>query len=125
MTNVTDPQIEMPPAPTERGDSQKPTSGGLDLFQGVFWLSLLIAVAAACIAIVRPDAVGQTGPVLLIALASGGMVFLVWVLRGAGRRLGLFPARGVAEAAASVKKHPYAWINALDEPVIVTEAGGA
>ena len=125
MTNVTDPQIEMPPAPTEGGDSQKPTSGGLDLFQGVFWLSLLIAVAAACIAIVRPDAVGQTGPVLLIALASGGMVFLVWVLRGAGRRLGLFPARGVAEAAASVKKQPYAWINALDEPVIVTEAGGA
>ena len=101
-----------------------PESGGLDLFQAVFWLSLLIAVTAACIAIVRPDAVGRTGPVLLIALASGGMVFLVWVLRGAGKRLGLFPTKGATEEMVAKKKMPFAWISALDEAVIVTEQGG-
>lgn len=123
MTDTTDlkPDLKADTTETEEGT---PTSGGLDVSQGLFWLSLLVAVAAACIAIVRPDAVGQTGPVLLIALASGGMVFLVWALRGAGRRLGMFPSRGVAEAAASVRKQPFSWINALDEAVIVTEAGG-
>ncbi|MAK62626.1 MAG: hybrid sensor histidine kinase/response regulator [Ponticaulis sp.] len=119
MTDASDIKSETP----EKDDAM-PQSGGLDVFQAMFWLSLLIAVVAACIAIVRPDAVGQTGPVLLIALASGGMVFLVWVLRGAGRKLGMFPSRGAAEAAASVKKQPFSWINTLDEAVIVTEAGG-
>ncbi|WP_293611886.1 ATP-binding protein [Ponticaulis sp.] len=124
MTNAVDAKADMKTTSDLPDDTTEPTSGGLDLFQGLFWLSLMIAVVAACVAIIIPDAVGQTGPVLLIALASGGMVFLVWVLRGAGRRLGLFPARGVTEAAASVKKQPYAWINALDEAVIITEKGG-
>ncbi|MAP94029.1 MAG: hybrid sensor histidine kinase/response regulator [Ponticaulis sp.] len=124
MTDAPNLPEELTSAAPKPNEENKPQSGGLDLFQAMFWLSLLIAVAAACIAIVRPDAVGQTGPVLLIALASGGMVFLVWVLRGAGKRLGLFPSRGAAEAAVSVKKQPYAWINSLDEAVIVTEAGG-
>ena len=115
----SDVKADMPPV-----EDAKPSSGGLDLFQAMFWLSLLVAVVAACIAIVTPEAVGQTGPVLLIALACGGMVFLVWVLRGAGRKLGLFPAKGAAEAAVSVKKTPYSWIEALDEAVIVTETGG-
>lgn len=125
MTDIVDINTNQDAALAAEGaDKNMPSSGGLDLFQGLFWLSLLIAVAAACVAIVRPEAVGQTGPVLLIALASGGMVFLVWVLRGAGKRLGVFPSRGAAEAAASIRKSPYSWTNALDEAVIVTEQGG-
>ena len=61
----------------------------LDLLQLAFWGCLLIAVAAASVAIAWPDAVGNTGPILLISMAAGGMVFLLWVLKGAGRRLGL------------------------------------
>lgn len=121
---MTDPMPSPDRLATDANADETPQSGGLDLFQGIFWLSLLVAVAAACIAIVRPDAVGQTGPVLLIALASGGMVFLVWVLRGAGKRLGLFPQKGAAEAAAAPRRQPYAWINSLEEPVVVTETGG-
>lgn len=124
MTDLNENDIEQAIAKHAAEPENAPESGGIDLFQGVFWLSLLIAVAAACIAIVRPDAVGQTGPVLLIALASGGMVFLVWVMRGAGKRLGLFPAKGAAEEAVAKKKTPFSWIEALDEAVIVTEEGG-
>lgn len=124
MTDTTEDKFEQAIARNAPEPDTTPESGGLDLFQAVFWLSLLVAVAAACIAIVRPEAVGRTGPVLLIALASGGMVFLVWVLRGAGKRLGLFPARGATEEAVAKKKMPFAWIGALDEAVIVTEQGG-
>ncbi len=124
MTDQIDSDIEQAMAKHMPEEDATPDSGGLDLFQGVFWLSLLIAVAASCVAIVRPDAVGQTGPVLLIALASGGMVFLIWVMRGAGKRLGLFPARGAAEEVVARKKQPFGWISALDEAVIVTESGG-
>lgn len=108
----------------KNSEPNKPESGGIDLFQGIFWLSLLVAVAAACVAIVRPDAVGQTGPVLLIALGSGGLVFLIWILRGAGKRLGLFPTKGAVEDTMIKKKQPFAWINALDEAVVITEVGG-
>lgn len=123
MTDAIDVKPDLKAERSDLDDAQ-PASGGLDLFQAMFWLSLLVAVAAACVAIVIPEAVGQTGPVLLIALACGGMVFMVWVLRGAGKKLGLFPSRGAAEAAASIKKTPYSWISALDEAVIITEAGG-
>ncbi len=124
MTDLDPTEIEKALARSNPEDGETPQSGGLDLFQGVFWFSLLIAVAAACIAIVRPEAVGKTGPVLLIALASGGMVFLVWVMRGAGKRLGLFPSRGATEEVVAKKKQPFAWIDALDEAVIITEEGG-
>ncbi len=123
MTDTVDVNTDTKTA-SDQNSEATPKSGGLDLFQGVFWLSLLVAVVAACVAIIIPDAVGQTGPVLLIALASGGMVFLVWVLRGAGKKLGLFPSRGATEAAASVKKQPYSWIAALDEAIVITEKGG-
>ncbi len=124
MTDLDPTEIEKALARSHPEDGETPQSGGLDLFQGLFWFSLLIAVAAACIAIVRPEAVGKTGPVLLIALASGGMVFLVWVMRGAGKRLGLFPSRGATEEVVAKKKQPFAWIDALDEAVIITEEGG-
>lgn len=102
-----------------------PVRGGFDVLQALFWGCLLLAVAAATVAIVWPSAVGATGPILLIAMAAGGMVFLLWVLRGAGRRLGLFPERGSAAEAATPSKPRFPWIEALDEAVLIADRGGA
>ncbi len=96
-----------------------------DILQLAFWGCLLIAVAAASVAIAWPDAVGGTGPVLLISMAAGGMVFLLWVLKGAGRRLGLFPQRGAAEEAISAVTPRFGWIESLDEAVLIADQGGA
>ena len=96
-----------------------------DPLQLLFWLSLLAAVAAASVAIAWPSAVGSTGPILLISMAAGGMVFLLWVLRGAGKRLGLFPERGAAARVAQPAGPKFQWIEALDEAVLVADAGGA
>ena len=100
-----------------------PESGGVDLLQLMFWTSLLVAVAAAVVAIAYPEAVGGTGPMLLIALASGGLMFLFWIMTGLGRKIGLFPERGAAADAVTEKRKPYAWIETLDEAVLVTEQG--
>ena len=61
MTNAVDAKADMKTTSDLPDDTTEPTSGGLDLFQGLFWLSLMIAVVAACVAIIIPDAVGQTG----------------------------------------------------------------
>lgn len=97
----------------------------IDVLQLLFWAALMIAVAAASVAVAWPSAVGSTGPILLISMAAGGMVFLLWVMRGAGRRLGLFPDRGSAAAAATPQMPRFAWIDALDEAVLVVERSGA
>ncbi|MGB3626285.1 MAG: response regulator [Henriciella sp.] len=97
----------------------------LDLLQLAFWGCLLIAVAAASVAIAWPEAVGGTGPVLLISMAAGGMVFLLWVLKGAGRRLGLFPHKGAAAEAVNAVTPRFGWIDSLDEAVLVADQGGA
>ncbi|MEQ9315268.1 MAG: ATP-binding protein, partial [Henriciella sp.] len=97
----------------------------LDLLQLAFWGCLLVAVAAASVAIAWPEAVGGTGPVLLISMAAGGMVFLLWVLKGAGRRLGLFPNRGAAAEAVNAITPRFGWIESLDEAVLVADQGGA
>ncbi|MEM9225985.1 MAG: hybrid sensor histidine kinase/response regulator, partial [Pseudomonadota bacterium] len=99
--------------------------GRLDWLQMAFWGSLLVAVAAASIAIAWPEAVGGTGPILLIAMAAGGMVFLLWIIRGAGRRMGLFPERGAMAEAMKPVTPRYAWIDALDEAALVADRGGA
>ncbi len=99
----------------------------LDVLQLLFWISLIIAVAAATVSIAWRDAVGEAGSILLIAFASTGMVVLLWLARGAGRWLGLFPERGAAETAVAAQalKPRYPWIESLDEAVLVTERGGA
>ncbi|MEQ8557102.1 MAG: response regulator [Henriciella sp.] len=97
----------------------------IDLLQLAFWGCLLVAVAAASVAIAWPGAVGGTGPVLLISMAAGGMVFLLWVLKGAGRRLGLFPQRGAAADAVNALTPRFGWIDSLDEAVLVADQGGA
>lgn len=97
----------------------------VDAFQLLFWMCLLLAIAAACIALLWPSSVGAAGPILLISMGAGGLVFLLWILRGAGRRLGLFPERGSAARAADANLPRFTWIEALDEAVLVADRGGA
>jgi two-component system cell cycle sensor histidine kinase/response regulator CckA len=68
------------------------------------------------------DAVGPAGAVLVIALGAMALVLVLWVMRGAGRKLGMFPERGAAEAAVqSTKRH--LWLEALTEPALISDRG--
>lgn len=98
---------------------------GIDYMQLGFWFLLLVAVAAACVALVWPEAGGKTWLMTMISMATFALVSILWLMRGAGRRLGLFPERGLAEATVSVNPPRFTWINALDEAVLITEQGGA
>ena len=80
--------------------SELPERGRVDFMQLSFWICLLVSIAAASVALAWPNASGAPGPILLIAMASGGLVFLLWSVRGAGRMLGLFPERGSIARAA-------------------------
>ncbi len=101
------------------------TSKRPDVLQLAFWVMIGVAVATAIVAIGWPEAGGMTAPITLIALAMFFMVSLLWILRGAGRRLGLFPQRGAAAEAIQTNAPRFAWIDALDEAVLVSERGGA
>jgi two-component system cell cycle sensor histidine kinase/response regulator CckA len=111
--------------PLTGGPSGSDPMSRADILQLAFWACLLIAVAAASIAIAWPEAVGGTGPVLLISMAAGGMVFLLWVLKGAGRKLGLFPQKGAAAEAVANSAPRFGWIEALEEAVLIADPGGA
>ena len=106
-------------------DSAPEPRPSVDFMQLGFWLLLLVAVSAACVALVWPAAGGGTWLLNMIAMAALGVVFILWLMRGAGRRLGLFPERGLAEATVAVNPPRFGWINALDEAVLITERGGA
>ncbi len=97
----------------------------VDIFQLLFWGCLLMSIAAASVALAWPNASGSNGPILLIAMAAGGLVFLLWSVRGAGRFLGLFPERGSAARAAQAAAPRFGWIEALDEAVLIADRGGA
>lgn len=97
----------------------------VDLLQLGFWACLLLSIAAASVSLVRPQASGATGSILLITMASGGLVFLLWTVRGAGRFIGLFPEKGAAARIANAAAPRFPWIEALDEAVLVTDTGGA
>ena len=86
---------------------------GFDWIQLGFWSSLIVAGAAAGMALTWSDAVGPAG-----------MVLVVWAVRGAGRKLGVFPERGAAEAAAQTTKR-HVWLEALGEPALISDRGGA
>ncbi len=104
------------PAPVERK--------GFDFIQLAFWVLLTVAGGAAGMALTWSDAVGPSGIVLVIALGAMALVLVLWAMRGAGRKLGVFPERGAAEAAAqSTKRH--VWLEALMEPALITDRGGA
>jgi len=102
-----------------------PAGRKVDLLQLGFWACLLLSIAAASVSLVRPHASGATGSILLITMASGGLVFLLWTVRGAGRFIGLFPERGAAARFTDAAAPRFPWIEALDEAVLVTEPGGA
>lgn len=97
---------------------------GFDWIQLGFWSSLIVAGAAAGMALTWSDAVGPAGMVLVIALAMMAVVLVVWAVRGAGRKLGVFPERGAAEAAAQTTKR-HVWLEALGEPALISDRGGA
>ncbi|MCU0732089.1 MAG: response regulator [Hyphomonas sp.] len=97
----------------------------VDLLQLGFWACLLLSIAAASVSLVRPHASGATGSILLITMASGGLVFLLWTVRGAGRFIGLFPEKGAAARIANAGAPRFPWIDALEEAVLVTDPGGA
>ena len=97
----------------------------IDVMQLMFWGCLLISIAAASVALAWPKASGAPGPILLIAMGSGGLVFLLWTVRGAGRMLGLFPEKGSAIRAAQASQPRFGWIEALDESVLIADQGGA
>ena len=113
--------VEMPEeTPKEPGPFSQ-----IDWLQLAFWGCLMFAVAAASATAAWPSAGGPTGLILLIAMAAGGMVFLLWIIRGAGRKMGLFPERGAMANAMQPSTPRYSWIEALDEAVLISDAGGA
>ena len=99
--------------------------GQVDWAQIIFWGSLLVAVAAAGATAAWPAAGGSMGLVLLIAMAAGGMVFLLWIIRGAGRRMGLFPERGAMAEAMKPVTPRFSWLESLDEAALICDEGGA
>ncbi|MEM1148815.1 MAG: hybrid sensor histidine kinase/response regulator, partial [Pseudomonadota bacterium] len=113
----------------ETPDNQSPKTidqmSRLDWLQMGFWSCLLMAVGAASATLAWPTAGGPTGIILLISMAAGGMVFLLWILRGAGRRMGLFPERGAMADAVQPATPRFSWIEALDEAVLISDQGGA
>lgn len=112
MTDFADPSAKRPP--------------GGDLQRLLFWGALAVAAAGAGVAIAAGDSAGQAGVVLLIAIAAAALVFVLWMSRGAGRSVGLFPERGAAEAAAlGAERAEFGWLEALDEPAVVVDKTGS
>ncbi len=97
---------------------------GFDWIQLTFWAALVVAGGAAGMAITWSEAVGPAGAVLVISLGAMTLVLVMWGVRGAGRRLGVFPDRGAAEAAAQTPKR-HLWLDALAEPSLISDRGGA
>ena len=97
---------------------------GFDFIQLGFWAALVVAGGAAGMALTWSDAVGPAGAVLVIALGAMALVLILWAVRGAGRKLGVFPERGAAEAAAQATKR-HVWLEALTEPALISDRGGA
>ena len=111
--------------PTKRSrPRRRRTRKGFDYLQLGFWAALTIAGGAAGMALTWSEAVGPAGAVLVIALGAMALVLVLWAMRGAGRKLGVFPERGAAEAAAQSTKK-LVWLEALDEPALISDRGGA
>ncbi|MDX2233980.1 MAG: ATP-binding protein [Hyphomonadaceae bacterium] len=106
-------------------DAQRPRPA-LDAPRALFWAALAVGLASAGVAVAAGPSVGRAGALLLIAMAAAGMVFLVWLSRGTGKAVGLFPARGAAEAASLVMgRAEHALLDALEEPALITDRAGA
>jgi len=93
-----------------------------------FWILAAMVAGAAGVAIGAPSAVGTLGSILLISLAAGGLVLLLWLMQGPGRKLGLFPTREqgeIAPTAANLGPGEQALLDALPEPSLITDRKGA
>ena len=77
-------------------DDENHSPKGFDVLQLMFWLCVTVAAGCAGVALTWQDKAGPAAMALLLALGSLGFVLLLWVLRGAGRHIGLFPDRGAA-----------------------------
>lgn len=111
---------------TETAEQQPKRLPGGDVQRLLFWGALAVAAAGAGVAIAAGESAGRAGVVLMIAIAAAALVFVVWMSRGAGRSVGLFPERGAAEAAAlGVERAEFAWLDALDEPALVVDKTGS
>lgn len=97
---------------------------GFDYLQLGFWAALTLAGGAAGMALTWSEAVGPAGAVLVVALGAMVLVLVLWAVRGAGRKLGVFPERGAAEAAAQSTRK-LIWLDALAEPALISDRGGA
>jgi two-component system cell cycle sensor histidine kinase/response regulator CckA len=96
----------------------------LDGVQLGFWVCLAVAGAAGGMALTWRGISGPAGVVLIVALGAMGLLLALWTMRGAGRKLGLFPERGAAEAAVQASRK-LLWLEALEEPALITDRGGA
>lgn len=113
MTDMTDPGQQRPRL-------------AFDAPRALFWAALAIGLAAAGVAVAAGPTVGRAGALLLIAVAAAGMVFLVWLSRGAGKAVGLFPGRDEAESAAlPLRRGEHALLDALEEPALLVDRSGA
>jgi two-component system cell cycle sensor histidine kinase/response regulator CckA len=98
-------------------------SSEFDFARAAFWTAMAVGAAGAGVAIAGGPAIGPVGAVLLIGVAMTGVVFLMW-LTGLGKFVGLYPARGAAEAVSlSVSRSEFALLDALEEPALVAEHG--
>ncbi len=118
-------QNDLLPADSPDGEGGTP-SKSFDVLQIGFWAALAISAGAAGMALTWREAVGPAGAVLVIALGSMGLVLALWAMRGAGRKLGVFPERGAAEAAAQARvASKLVWLEALEEPSLIADRHGA
>ncbi|MGD9967062.1 MAG: ATP-binding protein [Hyphomonadaceae bacterium] len=109
---------------TDHAETPAPRSGGrLDPLQILFWFSVAVGLGAAGVALTAGQAVGQAGAILLILLAAAGLVLFFWMSRGAGRSVGAFPERGAIAATAFLGgRNDFAFVQALDEAALITDA---
>lgn len=121
---MTNPRDLLPDDPGHEGAAQPAAARGFDPLQFGFWGALAVAGAAAGMALTWREAVGPAGAVLVVGLGAMALVLALWVFRGGGRSLGIFPDRGAAASAAQ-SRHKLAWLDALSEPALISDRGGA
>ncbi|MFZ4071720.1 MAG: ATP-binding protein [Caulobacterales bacterium] len=117
---MTIPAPQFPPA------SQPKPAGRLDAQRLVFWAALATAAVAGGVALTAGESVGRLGGILIIGLAALGAAFVLWMGRGRGRDVGLFPERGAAEhASLSAVRAEFSVLDAIGEPAMVSDRHGA
>src|SRR5258708_6477270 len=99
---------------TDHAENPPARGGGpLHPLQIAFWGLVAVGVAAAGVAITAGPSVGYASVILLVLVVAAGLVLFMWMARGAGRKFGPFPERGVIAAAAlSSGKNDFAMLDA-------------